>query len=152
MQPYDQNTIIGVGRENNNVKLSLFDVTNVTSPREISKYAIQATWSYSDVSNNPKAFLFDKSESLLVIPVTASFADPYQWISWQGVCVFNITAQNGLVLKGTITQHQDIINTNGSFDINRALYIGNVLYTISDGMVQMNDLNSLTLLNQVLLH
>jgi uncharacterized secreted protein with C-terminal beta-propeller domain len=122
MQPYDQNTIIGVGRENDNVKISLFDVTNVTSPREISKYAIQATWSYSDVSNDPKAFLFD-----------------------------NITPQNGLVLKGTITQQQDIINTNGSLDINRALYIGNVLYTISDGMVQMNDLNSLALLNQVLL-
>lgn len=151
MQPYDQNTIIGVGRENSNVKLSLFDVTNVTSPREISKYTILATWSYSDVSNNPKAFLFENSKSLLVIPVTASFAGPNQWINWQGVCVFNITLQNGLVLKGTITQQQDILNTKGSLYINRALYIGNVLYTVSDSMVQMNDLNSLTLLNQVLL-
>jgi uncharacterized secreted protein with C-terminal beta-propeller domain len=33
--------------------------------------------------------------------------------------------------------------------VERALYIGNVLYTVSDKLVKMNDLGSLDLLNEI---
>ena len=70
LHPYDADHIIGLGIENNTLKLSLFDVTNVNSPTEMAKYIIEGDWTYSEALNDPKAFLFDKAKELLVIPVS----------------------------------------------------------------------------------
>ena len=67
---YDENHVIGLGMENNTVKLSLFDVTNVNNPTEIAKYIVQGDYTSSDALYEPKAFLFDKAKELLVIPVS----------------------------------------------------------------------------------
>src|SRR5512137_433455 len=55
--------------ENSSVKLSLFDVTNVNAPIEIANYIVKGDYSYSQAQYDPKAFLFDLSKQLLVIPV-----------------------------------------------------------------------------------
>ena len=41
LHPYDENHIIGIGKEDNNVKLSLFNVIDVTNPKELSTYQIE---------------------------------------------------------------------------------------------------------------
>lgn len=140
LHPYDENHIIGIGRdENNNVKISLFDVNNVSAPIEIDKYAVNGTWSDTPVLTDHKAFLFDKSKELLVIPVSVT----YNWYegSWQGAYVFNITLSNGLVLKGNVT-HQDS-------SVKRTLYIEDVLYTVSDMKVKLNSLEDLMLIKEI---
>ena len=58
--------------EEGNLKLSLFDVTDFTSPKEIAKYTVEGSWSSSNALWDHKAFLFDKSKNLLAIPVTVS--------------------------------------------------------------------------------
>ena len=80
LHPYDETHLIGVGKntvasENGNfawyqgIKISLFDVTNVTNPIQDATYVIGDRGSDSPVLSDPKAFLFDRSRNLLAIPV-----------------------------------------------------------------------------------
>lgn len=155
LHPYDETHIIGVGKEGNNVKLSLFDVTNVTAPAEVAKFIVQGDWSDSTALTDHKAFLFDKSRQLLVIPVSISWAivegdEYYKKGFWQGAYVFNITLSDGFVLRGNVTHQEDGVSEwDSRYWVSRALYIDNVLYTISDKKIKMNDLETLQEINEV---
>jgi len=155
LHPYDDKHIIGVGKQDNNVKLSLFDVTNVTAPAEKAKFIVEAEWSDSTALTDHKAFLFDKSRQLLVIPVSMSWAivkdEYYTKGFWQGAYVFNITLSDGFVLRGNVTHLENgvIEWESGGYWVNRALYIDDVLYTISNKKIKMNDLETLEEINEV---
>ena len=68
---------------------------------------------------------------------------------WQGAFIFDISLEQGFTLEGEIT-HQNVAD-QFEYDLNvkRILYIDNVLYTVSDNKVKMNDLESLELLNEI---
>jgi uncharacterized secreted protein with C-terminal beta-propeller domain len=177
LHPYDENNLIGVGKETveasesdfawyQGVKLSLFDVSNVNEPKQLSKYVIGDRGTDSPVLSDPKAFLFDKSRNLLVIPVDLAEIDKtvvkpgpdaYGTFVWQGVYVFRLTLNDGFVLSGTVTQMEknaslqngDYYWMNSDYWISRALYIGNTLYTVSNARVQLNNLDNLALIAEV---
>jgi uncharacterized secreted protein with C-terminal beta-propeller domain len=162
LHPFDENHVIGLGMENNTVKLSLFDVANVNAPTEIAKYIVEGDWTYSEALQEPKAFLFDKQKELLVIPISitnygvvgSSGREYYmQGGFWQGAYVFKATA-SGFTLRGGITHAENA--TSASYygiaygqQVNRALYIGNTLYTVSNAKVQLNSLDTLALIAEV---
>jgi inhibitor of cysteine peptidase len=158
LHPYDETHLIGVGKAANSsgrfqgLKISLFDVSDVSNPKEIANYEI----------GNHKALLFDRARNLLVIPVllaeTKSGSPDWQWgeYTWQGAYVFHISPEKGIELRGRITHHKDgdfnqtdyYWHSSGS-DVKRSLYIGNVLYTISDAKIKMNNLDSLEQINEL---
>lgn len=151
LHPYDETHIVGVGRdENNSVKISLFDVSNVSAPVEIDMYSVGGVWSDTPVLTEHKAFLFDKSRDLLSIPLSIQMYNWHSYLDWQGVYVFNVTLSDGFVLRGNIT-HQESggYYWESPYLIKRALYIENVLYTVSDKKVKMNALDNLSLINEV---
>lgn len=151
MHPYDDYTIVGIGAEENKVKLSMFDVSNFSNPVEIDKYIISALYSYTEVGNDPKALLFDKGLNLMVFPVSMSIPAGRDWIYWQGAFVFNVTVEEGFVLRGTITQQEDLTGTDWQKTIRRSLYIEDVLYTVSEKMVKMSALDTLETLGFTIL-
>ncbi len=172
LHPYGENHIIGVGKENSTLKLSLFDVTNVNLPAEIATYIFDATYSDSSAIYDPHAFLFDSQKQLLVIPVAINDA-PTIFVRnpltsgdssirapesnyWQGAYVFNVDVTSGFTLKGNIThidnatdQKQENYWMSSNYWINRSLYIDNTLYTLSNYRVQLNNLNNLALLAKI---
>jgi hypothetical protein len=138
----------------------LFDVSNVSAPKETAKVEIGDRGTDSPVLRDAKALLFSRSRNLLVLPVLVAEIDESQYLGgvppyaygnyvWQGVYVYNITADTGITLLGTITQMNNTAVSNTGFlasspySIERSLYIGDVLYTISDRMIKMNDIDSL---------
>ncbi len=154
LHPYDDAHIIGIGRDENIVKISLFDVTDVTDPIELAKYEITNDdedwhWMQSSALYEHKAFLFDQEKDLLVIPVGD--------YSKQSAYVFDITSKDGISLRGTIThdfdndEPEDEWYYGGDYgnSIQRTLYIDDVLYTISNNLVKMNDLTDLHEINSV---
>jgi len=155
LHPYDENHIIGVGKQDNNVKLSLFDVTDVSAPAETHKFIVQGEWSDSTVLTDHKAFLFDKSKQLLAFPVSIGWigvtADEYHTKGfWQGAYVFDISLSNGFVLRGKVTHLEDGIDLwDGRYSVTRALYIENVFYTVSGMKVKMNGLQDLALIEEI---
>ena len=169
LQPHDETHLIGIGQSGTDVawenavrftglKISLFNVTDPNQPTETSRYLIGGPGTSSPAINDHKAVLFDRTLNLLVIPVevTAQPQNTTYWYSyqpiWQGAYVFNIIPDNGIVFKGGITQLQNgqlpTWQDNNLF-ITRTLYIGNVLYTISTNMMQMNSLTDLSELGSV---
>lgn len=159
LHPFDENHVIGVGKQSSNVKLSLFDVTNVTAPSETAQpYIIKALWSDTTVLYDHKAFLFDKSKQLLALPISineATWVDDtyYSNLYWQGEYVFDISLKAGFELKGNIThQATNVEHWDSSHWVKRALYIDNVLYTVSDKMIKMNSLVDLSLLKEIQLN
>ncbi|MDH7517721.1 MAG: beta-propeller domain-containing protein [Candidatus Thermoplasmatota archaeon] len=159
LHQYDDAHIIGVGRDGNNVKISLFDVSDMNNPVELSNYTIDNEdkeswwWTESSALYEHKAFLFDREKNLLVIP-----AGSY---SKQLAYVFDINLDDGITLKGTIshdvkTEHNEE-NSEADFyyyyddgnSIQRTLYIEDVLYTISRNLVKMNSLDDLSEINSV---
>jgi inhibitor of cysteine peptidase len=177
LHPYDENHLIGIGKETEaseegdfawyqGVKISLFDVTDVSNPVEVAKYEIGDRGTDSPVLNDHKALLFDKEKNLLVIPVLVAEIDPddyagevpdwaYGEYVWQGAYVFDISL-DGLGLRGNITHiddYQDLLKSgyyfSSEYAVERALYIDNVLYTMSAMKIKMNNLEILTEINDV---
>jgi inhibitor of cysteine peptidase len=170
LHPFDETHIIGVGKdtvERNEVsswyqglKLSLFDVSNVSDPKQISNVVIGDRGTDSLVLTDPKAFLFDQSRNLLVIPVdlyliSSNSYEPepssYGSFVWQGVYVYKLTLNGGFELRGNVTQIDSQANPQieyGSW-ITRSLYIGNTLYTLSDQKIQLNSLEDMAFIAQI---
>ena len=143
------------------VKLALFDVSDPTKPKEIAKFNIGSRGTESPVLDDHKAFLFDKEKNLLVIPVSVSEidaekypnglpADTYGDHVFQGAYVFTLTPEKGFELKGKVTHLEDtsVLEKDSYYwgnygtDVKRSMYIDNVLYTLSDKYLQMNDLQN----------
>ena len=144
------------------MKMALFDVSNVNSPVQISSVVIGDSRTTSAILTNPKALLFSKEKSLIAIPinnysqdfeVTSSnnyetminnytkYGKPY---NAEGYFVYNINVQDGFKLKGVITHEK----TNATYyysnsKLLRGLYIDNNLYTVSETMIKVNELDSL---------
>ncbi len=174
LHPYDDTHIIGVGKETTEaeagtfswyqgIKISVFDVSNVSNPIQLSKYVIGDRGSDSPVLTDHKAFLFDKTKNLLVIPVTVAEIDASQYPEgvpsyaygtavWQGAYVFNITLTDGLVLRGNITHAEGSAMPSSDYYVTRALYIDNVLYTVSAAKVKLNNLDDLTFIKEIKLN
>jgi uncharacterized secreted protein with C-terminal beta-propeller domain len=171
LQPYDENHLIGIGKETvqseseyfswyQGIKIAIFDVTNVSNPVQMWDVTIGDRGSDSPVLYDHKALLFDKQIDLLVIPVTVAEINQSQYPNgvpdnaygtqvWQGVYVYNITLAHGLMLKGNITHAETPGLPPSTLFVNRALYIGNVLYTVSQAKIELNSLVDLSLLKEI---
>jgi inhibitor of cysteine peptidase len=176
LHPYDENHIIGIGKETTDagefawyqgVKISLFDVSDVNNPVEISKLEIGDRGTDSPVLRDHKAFLFDKSRNLLVIPVLEAKVDVTKYSEaelvwaygepvWQGAYVFNVSLDQGIQIKGGITHIDGSTDLEEGYyyyysplSVERSLYIDDVLYTISDAKIMMNNLENLDYINEV---
>jgi inhibitor of cysteine peptidase len=178
LHPYDENTLIGVGKETEEaeegdfawyqgVKISLFDVSDVSNPREIAKFEIGDRGTDSPVLRDHKAFLFSRAKNLLVIPVLVAEIDAgdysggvpanaYGEYVYQGAYVFHVSPGQGIELRGRITHiddPQEFLKSGYWFDselsVERSLYIDDVLYTISRGMIKMNGLFDLSEMGSV---
>jgi inhibitor of cysteine peptidase len=176
LHPYDENHLIGIGKETTDagefawyqgVKISLFDVSDVGNPREISKLEIGDRGTDSPVLWDHKAFLFDKPRNLMVMPLLLAEVDvsdypegvpawAYGEPVWQGAYVFDISIDDGLQLRGRITHIDDPSELEQGYyyyysplSVERSLYIGDVLYTISQAKIQMNSLENLDYINEV---
>jgi uncharacterized secreted protein with C-terminal beta-propeller domain len=176
LHPFDENHLIGVGKETTasdqeffawyqGVKISLFDVSNMTNPVQLANYVIGDRGTNSPVLNDHRAFLFDKTRNLLVIPVLEAQVDENEYRPgevpasaygkpvWQGAYVFNITVDNGFDLRGRITHMENGIDIwNSAYHVERSLYIDNVLYTVSNAKVKLNSLEDLAFIKEIRLN
>ncbi|MEK7097902.1 MAG: beta-propeller domain-containing protein, partial [Patescibacteria group bacterium] len=60
------NEVLGIGREESKVKISLFNVSVPEKPEEVSKYSLDEYW--SGVFDNYHAFFLDKKHKIFFIP------------------------------------------------------------------------------------
>jgi inhibitor of cysteine peptidase len=117
LHPIDENKILGIGKENQYVKITLFDVSDPQNPLELSKYLLSEYW--SDVLNTHKAFLLDSKYNVFFMP------------GGQSGYVFSYS-------DGTLNIKRVVADISAK----RALFINNFLYILGDQkIVVLNEEN-----------
>lgn len=175
LHPYDEVTLIGLGKETDDsgrvtggIKLSLFDVSDVTNPKEIDKFVLGDSSSNSIAINEHKAFLFSKDKNLLVIPVSMRegiviqkervfiekqeemvMPNPNPIKYFNGAAVFRVD-KSGFELRGKVSHSDDSDNNyRWSDGVKRSLYIEDILYTLSNKYLKMNNLSDIKEVNSL---
>jgi len=157
LHPYDDTTLIGFGKDatdtgaTQGLKLSLYDVSDVNNLKEIDTYTMGESGSTSIALDDHKAFLFDKEKELLVVPVQLNNSAGYSYNYIQGAMVFKVT-KDGFTFRKRIDHSTgaDQSETRKIYGysyydetVKRSLYINDILYTLSDRYLKMNNLTNL---------
>jgi uncharacterized secreted protein with C-terminal beta-propeller domain len=106
LHPISDTRVLGIGQEDNHVKATLFDVSDLDAPKELSTLKIDDAF-WTEVQNNHHAFLLDAEHKIFFMP-----ADQHGY-------VVSYDADT-LTLKKEVTGVQ----------VNRAVYVNDNLYTI----------------------
>jgi inhibitor of cysteine peptidase len=150
------------------MKIALFDVTDVTHPIEKFKEVIGDRGTDSELLRNHKALLFAKEKNLFAFPVTVmeiknktpnlSGMPAYGEFTFQGAYVYKLNLEDGFQLQGRITHltADDYLKTGTRWygninNVERILYINNNLYTLSKGMIKVNDLQTMAAKNSLVI-
>jgi len=150
LHPVDATHVLGIGSESNNVKVSLYDVSDPTAPVEQSKFVLDFSYSGSDAQYDHKAVLFDLEKELLVIPLYGYGVDSQDsngsvWMTASyisGALCLRVSLSDGISFRGII-EHT---SNSGYYteSVFRSLYIGEYLYTISYSTVKASLLTDLS--------
>jgi len=128
-------------------------ISDVTDPKQLDKYEIGTSGTDSEALRDHKAFLFDKKKNLLVIPIREVEDGYSRQRVWQGAYVFSLSVDEGFDLKGRISHFEGDEDEYGYWSspsaVRRALYMDDVLYTISAKLLKMNDIETLEEINEV---
>jgi len=120
LHPVGENLLLGVGRQNQNVKASLFDVSNLATPREVTN--LQFANGATSVETEPHAFLFWAPKKLVVMPLQT-----YQPL-FTGAVGLRI-APTALTEVGRISHN--VAARPEPAPVERSLVIGDKLYSLS---------------------
>ena len=168
LHPYDEDHIIGIGRDTKEIgenrvqqlgiKIALFNVADVNTPKVADEIIIGDSSTNSEALYNHKAFFFDKTKGILSIPINGNseslrgnstmekIVSGYD--RWNGFYVFDMDITNEISLKGTISHS---INDSKYYGMSnaRTFFIDEILYTVSDEFLKMNLIENLNEINLI---
>ena len=150
LHPYDENHIIGIGYNtkpngwggvtNANMKMSMFDISDLENPKEIFNVDIGNEYTYSEIIYNHKALFYHKEKNLIGFPAT--FREGRANYDTDNFMIYKIDLEKGFEEYGRISQKIDY-RTN----IERAIYIGNTLFTLAETQMISYNLDTMEELN-----
>jgi uncharacterized secreted protein with C-terminal beta-propeller domain len=117
LEPITEDKILGVGQEQSQVKVSLFDVTDAEKPTELDKYLLKDYW--SEVLSNHHAFLLDNKHLVFFLP------------GGQGGYIFSYK-----------NDKLELVKTISDTLVKRAVYIDDYLYVLSRDKIVVFDENN----------
>jgi uncharacterized secreted protein with C-terminal beta-propeller domain len=159
LQPYDKDHIIGIGRDTKEnewggiqtmgIKISMFDVSDFDSPKEVDTILIGDSSVDSEALYDHRALLLNKQKNVMSIPIKGNIPSIFddskmssQHSYWSGFFVYGFDDAR-FVEKGHVS-HFIVDNYNAVYMPARSLYIENNLYTIMDGNIKINDLDNIS--------
>lgn len=166
LHPYDEDHILGFGKEveeegefalDAGFKMALFDVSDVEAPVEKFKLEVGHRGTDSELLRDHRALLFSREKDIIAFPISIrerpeDFTGGAPFWGWNrlvfaGAQVYGLDLEQGFTLRGEITHlgpgelPEDYYYWYGhrSF-IQRILYIGDNLYTLSPRKVEVHSL------------
>ena len=137
LHPYDENHLIGFGydtKENgtriisNGLKMVMFDVTDLSNPKELFKVNIGDRYTHSELTYNHKALLYLKEQNIIAFPI-----DKYSNKTEFKALIYQIDLEKGFVLQGEVVSTH---GRNGNYRINRIVYSNGEFYTVSYNQIK----------------
>lgn len=115
LEPLPNKRVLGVGAENGQVKISLFDVSSPDNPRELDKYILKDY--HTEILSNHRAFLRDEKHGVVFIP------------GGEGGYIFRYTADK-----------LEMVKAISGYAVKRAAYLNDYLYILSaDKITVLNE-------------
>ena len=163
-------------------KISLFDVKDPRDPQEIAILTYSNDEFYSDAFTNPRSLLVDKNKGLFMFPVLGTvpeddfnpvikdndvkaYAEGMYPSIWYGMLVIGVAdrqlkevhsiAHGKLKYEdyGTTLYYDDMYYYNPTLRYNvRAVYIGDVLYTVGNGTLSVWDYETFNFVDSLTLN
>nr|WP_026680627.1 beta-propeller domain-containing protein [Priestia megaterium] len=134
------------------IKISIFDVSNPTKPKETFSKVIGEKGSFTELNHNHKALYQHPDKNLFGFPVTlfetktvqeADITYEKPQFLFEGALLLNISSENGIQIKESIThQKQENDHPEWESETRRMASIDNVLYTFSYNQMKVYDMNS----------
>ncbi len=118
LHPLNKDLIVGIGKDGASVKISLFDVSDPSNPKETDKYVLSSVY-WSDILNNYRAFLLDKRFKVFFVP------------AGKAVYVFSYKDKKLDLVKSVVVNNPK-----------RALYIDDYAYIVGQREIVAVDENS----------
>lgn len=131
LHPLGDGLLLGIGQSvdergvTSGIKLSMFDISDPLTPKELYVYNFGSEGLWAEALSNHKAVLLDEKRSLFGFAVDAGAG---RVISSYYVFSYGKDA-DGFTLRAKISH--DTLGQSGFSNVNRGLYIGDVLYTFS---------------------
>ena len=175
LHPFGNGILLGLGKETvvsesgdfwwyQGVKISLFNTTDPYSPEEADRMVIGVRGTDSEALHNHRAILVDTQEGLFGIPICINdYIDQpnpepnsHGIPVWQGFQVFDVnTTEGSVTLRGEVTHLSNLTAyQESSWDFRsehiwRGLYIGEVLYTLSNLKLAYHNLSDLSFIGEL---
>ncbi|MDQ0063463.1 beta-propeller domain-containing protein [Paenibacillus harenae] len=168
LHPYDENHLIGFGKETvivssgdgtdpdsatafyQGMKIAMFDVTNVNKPIEQFKEIIGDRGTDSELLRDHKALLFSKDKGLMAFPVQLHEIKnkenlkpgefpAYGEFTYQGAYVYKVDLKQGFTLRGTITHlTEEDLLKSGQYGFDYRKAVKRILYA-GDTLYTLSD-------------
>jgi len=123
LHPVKDDLILGIGKEGSKVKLSLFDVSDSTDPKEVDKYMLDEY--HSEALHNHHAFMMDAKHQVFFLPGN------------KGGYIFSYENNEFEMLKAV-----------GENQVKRALYLDDYLYVIANETITVLDMKNWVEINE----
>jgi inhibitor of cysteine peptidase len=174
LHPIDENHLIGFGvdtkvvenKNGNNkepllirggMKISLFDVTDFTNPKETDTEIIGGRGTHSPLLADHKALFHYPKDNLYGFPISIynnkEGSDMEQTFSFQGALMYEITPENGIVSKAKLADESKGTGLSPyegwENQIQRLIYIKDKVYTISNSEVAVYTIGEFKKMNSV---
>lgn len=180
LHPYGEDHMIGIGidvgedgiirSQNGGVKIAMFDISEFDKPKVKDQIIIGKSGTWSPGLDDHKAILIDERKNILSIPILhESYTEPligtpeetdsdrlseppssriYPYYDhWNGFYVYGLDKENGFEEIGKI-RHE----TSDDSQKARTLYIEDMLYTVSDYLLNIHHLDGLEKIKALILN
>lgn len=150
LHPYDENHLIGFGYDTtyngkviktNGLKMVMFDIKDLSNPRELFKVEIGNRYTSSILLNNHKALLFSKEKNIIGFPINIYGGKNTSYKAQ----IYKIDLEKGFKLQGEIVQN----GSNYKNQIERIIYIGNTYYVLSAKEIKSIDMDTLEKIDSI---
>ncbi len=180
LHPYGENLLLGFGFDaivegenafQSSLKVSLFDISDLSNPKERSTILLGGMGSYTELAHNHKALLFDREKNLIAFPATLTGENASRTkeagMLFQGLVVMSVEEDSKLVLRGGLSNSDKLSSLKGDgipyskltqadqmalygYDsVTRGLYIGDRLITLSGRLIRQYSLADLERIGSV---
>ncbi len=136
LHPLPHDMLLGIGLEDNTLKISLFDVRDPTVMSEISKVLYTGAW--SPALSDHHAVTVDLEYESVYIPIRLYVSGFFSYKDAVAV----ISYKDGTLNVKALLGHMNVLRT---------LYIGGELFTISENLINVYNVENLNLLASIVL-
>lgn len=169
LHPLDENHLIGFGYETRietqsgskeplimteGMKVSLFDVSDFANPKEMDTEVIGGQGTFSPIQYDHHALLQHREKNLFGFPISIyehRKGQPYAQFKQDGALVYEITPENGIVLKGDLLNPENPAQLYEEWEssIQRMIYVEDSLFTIAMKEMKSYNLNTFKQINKI---